>query len=294
MGLKIGITLTGKAFTPEAFAYERYLSLRGHSVQLEKTLDPNNDLNIYFMGTRFSKTKGSRAIEVHEYQSLSTGRLNRLKDWIKVNFSTLPSGRIFLNKYVAEKLNFHDNKPYILRDMGVENELFQVRNKHSDYDILYCGSYREGLDKILYSLSRRFTVLFVGSIPENIRTNITNSNITFLGRVNRSQLPEIYRTCKYGLNYVPDIEPFNRQTSTKLIEYMASGLGIISNDYHWVNSFFRTKSTTPIWIHEILQSRDFTLPDPIKENVDEYRWENILQSCHFESFLVGLLQNQSL
>lgn len=48
--MNIGITTSNLAYTPEAYAYEKYLSQKGFLVQLDSTLDPNNDINIYFMG----------------------------------------------------------------------------------------------------------------------------------------------------------------------------------------------------------------------------------------------------
>lgn len=41
-----------------------------------------------------------------------------------------------------------------------------------------------------------------------------------MGPVNRDQLPEIYKNARFGLNYTPDIYPYNVQTSTKTLEYL--------------------------------------------------------------------------
>ena len=47
--MNIGIGLKKTAYTPEAYAYERYLISKGLKVQLEQeeNLDLNNDVNIY-------------------------------------------------------------------------------------------------------------------------------------------------------------------------------------------------------------------------------------------------------
>jgi hypothetical protein len=46
--MNIGIGLKKTAYTPEAYAYERYLISKGLKVQLEQeeNLDLNNDVNI--------------------------------------------------------------------------------------------------------------------------------------------------------------------------------------------------------------------------------------------------------
>lgn len=52
--MKIGITLKPQAYTPEAFAYKKYLENFGHEIDLNfaNELDRKNDINIYFMGVR--------------------------------------------------------------------------------------------------------------------------------------------------------------------------------------------------------------------------------------------------
>jgi hypothetical protein len=96
--MKVGIPLSTSAYTPEAYAYEKYLKAMGHEVQLDYDLDPNNDINIHFMGTRpFWKSSKGRALEIHEYQSLSTPPYAKLKNYSKRIINKKPVGRIFLN-----------------------------------------------------------------------------------------------------------------------------------------------------------------------------------------------------
>jgi len=45
------------------------------------------------------------------------------------------------------------------------------------------------------------------------------------------------RRARYGLNLVPDRLPYSEQTSTKLLEYCAVGLPVVSTDYRWVRGF---------------------------------------------------------
>src|SRR5690606_2923229 len=116
-----GIPLSHNAYTPEAYAYEQYLTSKGWQVQLDYELDPNNDINIFFMGTRpFWKEKKGRAKEIHEYQSLSTPPYAKIKNFSKKIINKKPDGRIFLNKIVAQHFNFNNNIPCIYRDMGVD------------------------------------------------------------------------------------------------------------------------------------------------------------------------------
>jgi hypothetical protein len=45
------------------------------------------------------------------------------------------------------------------------------------------------------------------------------------------------RRARFGLNLVPNAIPFKQQTSTKVLEYCASGLRVVSNAYPWVRYF---------------------------------------------------------
>ncbi|ENX26488.1 MULTISPECIES: glycosyltransferase family protein [Acinetobacter] len=289
--MKVGIPLSQFAYTPEAYAYEKFLNKHGHSVQLDYELDPNNDLNIYFMGMRpFWKKKQGRAIEIHEYQSLSTPPHARFKNFSKKLVNKQPSGRIFLNNFVHHDLNFTDDVPYIYRDMGVDEALFQRPNENPLYDIVYCGSIagRNGLIEVLRRLAGNYKVVVVGQVSDLERSLLKHENITILGRIERKDLPEIYRNARYGLNFTPNIYPYNIQTSTKTLEYLASGLRVISNRYLWSEEFFSEIDYQPVWLDDC----DFLKTIEMNRTViayptliHRYAWENILSDSKFDVFL---------
>ncbi|MFV5369509.1 glycosyl transferase [Acinetobacter junii] len=297
--MKIGISLKLNAYTPEAYAYQEYLVAKGHSVQLdyEHLLDSNNDINIYFMGFRpFWKKKVARALEIHEYQSLSTPPYAIIKDFVKKSINKKPSGRIFLNEKVQNTLNFQDKVPSIRRDMGVDAALYQKKSDNPIYDIVYCGSIagREGLVETIVQLAKLdFKILIIGAVTSNILEIFEHykKNIILQGRVERGELPMLYRECRFGLNYTPDIYPFNIQTSTKTLEYLASGLNIISNKYQWIESFSMSHNYQPIWLDSIT-SKDDLFSDTYGEvevDMNSYKWSNILEQSNFEKFLLKMV-----
>lgn len=289
--MKIGIPLSKLAYTPESYAYQEYLIRKGHIVQLDYNLDPDNDINLYITGLKpFWEKKKGRAKEIHEYQSLSTPPYSKLKNFGKKLMNNKPNGRIFLNNFVHEHLFFEDKIPFIYRDMGVDENLFQKPNENPDYDIVYCGSVsgRNGLIETLLNLAKSYKVLVVGKLTIEDRGLLNSKNITLIGAVNRELLPEIYRNARFGLNYTPDIYPYNIQTSTKTLEYLASGLKVISNRYEWAEYFFKKINYQPFWL-----SSDTTLDITKSENLNgfnysvmkDYSWENILSHSNFEGFL---------
>lgn len=283
--MNIGIPLSKFAYTPEAYAYEKYLKKLGHQIQLDYELNPDNDINIYFMGTRpFWKKKEGRAIEIHEYQSLSTPPYARFKNFSKKLVNKQPSGRIFLNNFVQYDLNFTDDIPYIYRDMGVDEALFQRPNENPLYDIVYCGSIagRNGLIEVLRRLAGNYKVVVVGQVSDLERSLLKHENITILGRVERKDLPEIYRNARYGLNFTPNIYPYNIQTSTKTLEYLASGLQVISNRYLWAEQFFNNINYKPFWLDQI--DSNIYIENNIPE-MDLFKWDNILNEVDFGNFI---------
>lgn len=286
--MKVGITLSKHAYTPEAYAYEKYLKKNGHQVQLDYELDPNNDVNIYFMGTRpFWKKKEGRAIEIHEYQSLSTPPYARFKNFSKKIVNKQPSGRIFLNDLVHHDLNFTDDIPYIYRDMGVDEALFQSPSENPLYDIVYCGSIsgRSGLIEVLRELAKNYKVIVVGRVNDAEKDLLQHTNITLLGQVSRDQLPEIYRNSRFGLNYTPNIYPFNIQTSTKTLEYLASGLRVISNRYKWVELFDKSNNFEIIWLECLGQYKCNIDSFNKVYDLHDYSWNHILYNSGFLNFL---------
>ena len=292
--MNIGIGLKKTAYTPEAYAYESYLSLKGFKVQLEQEekLDLNNDINIYIMGFRpFWKKSRGKALEIHEYQSLSTAPLASIKDLMKKNINKIPSGRIFLNEIVHNGIKFDDKIPYIYRDMGVDVELFQKPNNNTIYDIVYSGSIlgRVGLiEEILRLAKVGFKILIIGEVQNLILEKFRNyENVDFVGKVKRDELPELYSKCRAGLNYTPNIYPFNLQTSTKTLEYLASGLTLISNKYEWIDNFSKIYDIEYINTNNLSKMDDLKYIE-YKNDFKEFEWNNILQKSNLYKFLEGM------
>lgn len=292
----IGIPLSRCAYTPEAYAYAQYLKKLGHEVQLDYDLDPNNDINIFFMGTRpFWKKAQGKAIEIHEYHSLSIPPYAKLKDFTKKIINSKPNGRIFLNNFVHNIFNYDDNIPYIFRDMGVDEAFFQKPSENPIYDIIYCGSIsgRKGLIDILLKLSQNYKILVVGRTSKQEEEILQVRNITLTGVVSREVLPEIYRNCRCGLNYTPDMYPFNAQTSTKTLEYLASGLKVISNRYEWIEKFSIRNSFSPIWLNDLINDQIFYSNNNIDYPfIKSYLWEDIINSSGFLNLIESSFNNR--
>lgn len=292
----VEIELKKEAYTPEAFAYRDYLAIHGHVVRLceGSAMSPEADVRIYFMGMRpiWNQGRRERGRVVHEYQSLSVPPCARVKDVAKRLCNARPTGRIFLNPFIRSGLSFSDGVPYLYRDMGVSSNLFAATPAGPEYDILYCGSVdgRPGLLKELVRLARLgIRILVVGTVSDRVLAWLRGQrNITLAGRLARQDLPQAFSSARVGLNYTPDVHPFNIQTSTKTLEYCAAGLGVISNRYSWIGEFARNRGFEPLWLDQI-GSKDDLLRRTFKPvDVSDLEWNHVLDTAGFLGFLAGL------
>ncbi len=114
------------------------------------------------------------------------------------------------------------------------------------YDLVFLGtmSRTSGTFVILEAiklLKERFQslkCLFIGVPDENVRDEVFNfvdqnkmrDNIEVTGRLPHSDIPEILQNCKIGLIGLLDLPKFHSNIATKLFEYMASGIPVVSSD----------------------------------------------------------------
>jgi hypothetical protein len=285
----IHINLNTSSYLPEAYAYRDYLVSNNYDVILSESIKSYKpDLIIKFLGFTLNSHSDKKFSIIHEYSSSSVPPFPHFKNYIKKTFNGKPNGRIFLNSFVKNSFGFNDNVPFIYRDMGIDTSFFEIDEKCSlKYDVIYCGFEHIGLKSALLKLVNfKLKIVLVGNFSTDLHNTFkSNIYVTFLGRLNRNDLASIYKSCRYGLNYTPDIFPFNSQTSTKTLEYCAAGLGIISNKYSWIENFMKDRNCNFLWLDNIL-SRDyienfeFTTP-----NLEDLKWDLILKKADFIKFI---------
>ncbi|WP_165967167.1 glycosyltransferase [Jeotgalibacillus sp. S-D1] len=237
---------------------------------------------------------------IQEYVSLSTGIFPKLKNKIKRRINTVPALRIFLNQLVESEMNFTDGVESLQRDMGVDDLFFRFREQVKLYDCVYIGSMAK--ERKTEKLLRHFkeqkekrTILMIGTVPDHIHKEFGKvENIIFTGDVPYQDVPKYASQAVYGINYMPDTYPFNLQTSTKLLEYLAMDLKIITTDYQWVNQFMEQQNMNFITINESLENLDTQLdqskPQGIcEEAVRAFSWSNIIKNAGIEEKLNQLL-----
>lgn len=276
-----------KSYLPEIFAYTKYCEMNNIDYKLVDSSFNFESIDFphikwTFMGKDTKRNKNS--FIVHEYLSLSIGRFKQIKNIIKKSISIKPDVQIFLNETI--KNNFHIKEtPYTIRDMGIDDSFFNcIQPKIKKYDFCYCGSMDKSreinklLDLFVDGILKNHTIVLLGTPPDELSSSYKYENISFYGKVNYTEVPEVLLTAKCAINYIPNKYPFNIQTPTKFLEYLALGLPIISTQYLWVEEFLKEKSIACHYLNELpnLDINKFISSEHKQPNMSEFKWSNII------------------
>ncbi len=281
----------GKAQLPELDAYTEYFSTK-YRVFIEK---PQADLGSYdivwfFMGC-FRYQPQPHQFIVHEYASLSTPPMAWLKDKLKSRFNSWPNLRVFQNAQQSSLLQFRDNVPVRYRDMGLSGDFVIRPGTEKQCDLIYVGTMdksrrlEQALDIIL-SVKPDISIWLVGNPASYLQKRYQHyANVRFIGKVSNKQIPLILNQARFGLNYVPDIYPYQFQTSTKLLEYVACGLPVIGNETAWLDSFL---ANYKFQYHDIHQLAVWPEPATVaipSEVLQSWSWQQRIADAGFETIL---------
>jgi hypothetical protein len=295
----------GPSYLPELDAYADFITSHGHQALVHDTSNtvPLNAQVVWWMCGRVPTAEARRlkqAFQIHEYTSASVPPHAWLKDVVKHWTQPRPDYRIFQNGWVRERMGFNDGVPSALRDMGVAQTFFDKaapplpepsyeddappRIPPNEFDLVYLGEMTRlqpflPVLQALHEAGR--TQLLVGEVPDSLRAQLPTS-VTCTGRVPHTEVALHLRRARFGLNLVSNITPYNQQTSTKLVEYCAVGLPVVSNDYAWVRyfaahhqgNFHLLRDDPATWQHSFgaaLEAYPYGVPD-----VSELAWSKLL------------------
>ena len=236
-----------RSYLPELAAYQAHIEGLGHAVQLhtEAHTVPDGAQAVWWICGRVPPGQARRlkgAVQVHEYASASVAPLAWLKDRIKRWQQPVPHFRVFQSEWVRQRMGFGDSVPdavpYALRDMGVPDSFLTAQAlQPPEFDLVYLGEMRRlrHFVPLLRTLGQAgLRLLLVGDVPPALQQRLAAlGHIQNTGRVPQSQVPAQLLRARAGLNLMPDVLPVSEQTSTKLLEYLALGLPVISNPYAW-------------------------------------------------------------
>lgn len=294
-----------KAHLPEMNAYANFFTAHGYDpecVTYEDLLRVDRkvlkeSILWYFMGF-YPRYIQAYAI-IHDYRSLSTGYLVHFKDFLKRMLNHKPHLRVFLNDKVRRVFNFQDNIPYLLIDMGLPGGIRDYVDLviNPQYDFVYVGAVTRDreIDKVIHSFLNTYgeqkTLLLVGAYENCLRTRFGGKkNVIFYGCVDQGKVFELIKSSRYALCVIPNKYPYNLQTPTKLLEYLALKAKIIANDNPMVMELLgKTGNLPKVFImdsyYRFPMVAELEQLQPTFINIEEYLWDGILTRSGIIEFL---------
>lgn len=247
------------AILPEIVAYQQYFNRLGYQTLVCTPEDLKNlqpDVEWHFMGFHYQRTS-STAILIHEYASRSAGHFAGLKDLLKKWINIRPHFRIFLNEYTRKGLHSKDGVPWGIRSTIYFPPEQQGVIPDKKYDFVYAGTTEASRqpEKWLSWFApggplEGHSVLVLGPRRKDLEQMYAYSWIHFHDTVPPTEVNYYLQQSRFGINYQPDIPPFNQQPSAKLLAYAAARLPIISTDYAWVREFQKKYGGTYYFIDQ--------------------------------------------
>jgi hypothetical protein len=296
--MKIAFIHNHRAFLPELAAYQSFFQKENILTCIAKYgKEQTSDADVYwYMMGFFPRSFHKGKLIIHEYSSASVPPYRKLKDFIKSKLTPRPHFRLYLNEYVREQLNIHDEVPFSYRDMGISDVFFQEANKTAkEYDFIYTGNLSSA--RKLETLLRIFdtgvlqknSILLVGNDEDNLAKIFGHRpNIFFQAPVPWSEVPAFLVKARYAINFIPDDEPFNAQTPTKFLEYSAMKIPVISTNYFWISEFreryggnyFLLKQDLSNMTWDRIRSFPYEFP-----NLQNWSWEERIKDSGILDFL---------
>jgi len=289
----------GQAYLPEYQAYRTYCNQAKIECEIVDNVSKvSKRADTIWLSCGIFPLNIKEKFLVHEYQSGSTGSFCRLKNQIKSILNQAPTCRVFLNTSVKNQFPLLNRSkvPYFFRDMGVSNNFFEVYSSSKPYEFVYIGSTDQirGFDELLESVKRtNKKTLIVGRKPLYLK-NYNFTNIEFSGVLPYEEVAKTAILAKFGLNYIPNREPFNSQTSTKLLEYLALGLKIITSHHKPSTDFLDARHAKYLFF-----SKDLSIPTEYESaeyftpSVHDREWIKVIERSGIFQFLSTQAKSQS-
>jgi hypothetical protein len=292
----IAFTHQFKAFLPEIAVYRQFFEQYGIEtieVKPDRLASIRPDVEWRIMGAQFKK--GRAPVLIHEYASGSLPPWRKTKDFIKSKFTVKPDFRLFLNKYVQEQFSFNDNVAYGFRDMGINRQRTAGAAVEKIYDFIYTGSVSRDMkiEKLLDCFSqpglKNKSLLILSKNYQDLQNRYSGcSNIIFKGPVAQDEVSSYISRASFAINYKPVIAPHSHQTSTKMLEYAACEIPIITTDFAWVRRFQQQYGGKYFYLSNDLSNLDW---EKIKEfqyafpDLSEWTWEKQIRNSGVLEFL---------
>lgn len=173
-----------------------------------------------------------------------------------------------LSKNIIVVLNMPDMRPF---------EKFSNQNRNKN-ELFYIGdiSIERGLDITIEAISQlkekypEIMMHYIGSyepsLIKSLNLNHINDNIKFYGRLSLFDGLEYSRSAKVGLSVLKPIQNYIKSYSTKIFEYMALGLPVITSNFPLykdvVEKYHCGICIDPLNVKELVEAIEYIFSNP--------------------------------
>ena len=286
---------SGSAYLPELAAYRQELTCRGHEVHVhtDPASVPDSADVVWWICGRISRRHSrrlKRSQHVHEYASASVAPLAWLKDRVKQFSHPQPAHRVFQSEWLRQRVGLTDAVPFSLRDMGVPAHFLTVQAPgEPEFDLVYLGEMSRLMQFVptLQAIDQAgLRLLLIGQIPPALQTVIGRlTHIQTTGRIAQDEVPAQLLRARAGLNLVPNVLPLSAQTSTKMLEYLAVGLPVISSRSLWAEHIAAEHPGRVRWLIALTSPQawrqavgQLPAPEADRQHLRHLSWDARLQS----------------
>lgn len=285
----------GSAYLPELAAYRTELTRRGHEVHVHSqpaTVPDSADVVWWICGrvSRSHSRRLARSQHVHEYASASVAPMAWLKDRVKEFSHPRPQHRVFQSEWLRQRMALTDAVPYSLRDMGVPAHFLTAQaQSEPEFDLVYLGEMSRLMQFVpaLQAIDEAgLRLLLIGQIPPELQKLIERlRHVHTTGRIAQDDVPAQLLRARAGLNLVPNVLPLSAQTSTKMLEYLAVGLPVVSNRSAWAEHMATEHPGRVRWLIALSSAQawrqtvaQLPAPEAYRQHLRSLTWDARLQS----------------
>ena len=221
---------------------------------------------------------------------------------------------IILSENLLKKLQILRKKSNVI-PLGSEI-IFKGKHNFNSLNLLYIGTFDDRnievtikglhmfLQKFEYnSIKIFYTIIGFGSeietkkIMKSISENKMDEFVKFEGRKNFEEFSPYFEQSNIGIVFIPQTPWYDCQPSTKLFEYMLSGMPVIASDTYENRLIVNESNGVLIndsaedfcnGLKRIYNQRNSYNPFEIRKSVESYTWGNIVNT-NLKPYLLKLL-----
>ena len=187
-------------------------------------------------------------------------------------------------------------------NVGIDKELLNVSfpEPKKVWDFVFMGgitadmNFERLLNHFAQGKLKTKSLLVISNHFEPLQTRYQKyTNIIFKGPLNQKEVYVYLRQARFAINYKPLKEPYLHQTSTKILEYAACRIPILTTKTPWAERFEKESGSWHYYIEEDLSNLDWETINQFEykfPDLSTYTWEEQIRRSGVLEFIGSRIQ----